>query len=132
MNGGLAIVRRSVFAATVCGCTATAAYVTVPMSQVGAGADASADDATLAAPLGVTFRPLPPEPAPASSRARCRREVSCRAEEDAAPAPSFPPPFERCAPDNGDGAKFSARETRETRRGDGHACCYVAFADCRT
>jgi hypothetical protein len=131
MNAWLLALRRAAFSAAVCGCSAGATFVTVPMSPVAASADAAAGDVDASA-AGATFRPLPPEPTPPSARARCRREVSCRAEEATAPALSFPPPFERCAPESPDGAKFSARETREARRGDGHACCYVAFADCRS
>ncbi len=132
MIAQLACLRRPALAALVCGCSASATFVTVPMSPVAVPADASAlADQGADASARTVFRPLPSEPTPPSPRLRCRREVSCKPEEGAAPPVSFPPPFERCGAENGDGS-FSPRETRDARRGDGHACCYVAFADCRT
>lgn len=135
MYGRLAMLRRAFFAlaplATAAACSAGATYVTVPMSQITAPADAGIDDAAEAPVVRVAFRPLPAEPA-APERARgCRREVACRTEEDQAATLAFPPPFEHCPTHVPSNATFSVHETREARKDDPHACCYVAFLLCR-
>ncbi len=121
--------RRAALAVAVCGCSASATYVTVPMSRAPAIPDASPDDGDALA-VRVTFRPLPTEPV--AERARgCRREVTCRPEEDTAVPVAYPPPFERCLTELGSPrAAFSPRETRDARRGEPHACCYVSFLGC--
>jgi hypothetical protein len=132
MPARFARLRRPALAAILCGCSAGATYVTVPMSPIASASDASTDDGADATVARPSFRPLPNEPTPASPRARCRRVVACRTEDQVAASVSYPPPFERCTSENGDGARFSPRETRDARRADPHACCYVAFLDCRT
>jgi hypothetical protein len=135
MYACLASFRRAFFVAVVpaaVACSAGATYVTVPMSQTAPPADAGLDESADAQPPRVAaFRPLPVEPLPPERGRGCRREVACRTEEDLAATLTFPPPFERCPTHVPSNATFSVHETREARKDDPHACCYVGFLGCR-
>ncbi len=127
---GVALSAVAATLAAACGRTVDG-VVSAPMTA--SLSDAGAQDARVA-PVGgaARARPLPPEPSQ-PPRTACRREVSCRPEEDEAPALPFAPPFERCLPAAGKGraGQLSVRETRSARADDPRACCYVDFRDCK-
>ncbi len=125
----LPTVRTSALALVATGCSAGAAFLTVPMTRTTPAPDASAEESDAGGRSA--SRALPAEPTPPGLSRACRRDVTCRPEEDGPTAPrAFPPPFERCAEITPSGAAFSARETMDARRDDAHACCYVGFVGC--
>lgn len=118
---------------SACGASETglpSGLLSAPMLAGGARSAASGFDGGNDA-FASARRAMPQEPREPPGMS-CRRNVSCREEEDEAPVVPLPSPYERCPPSSGKAESgFSAQETTAQRQWEPHTCCYVEFLDCK-